>query len=66
MTITLNGLTTPLVAETSVARLVAERSLPPSGVAVAVNGDVVRTVDWARTTVRDGDVVEIVHARQGG
>ena len=37
-----------------------------SGVAVAVNGQIVRRADWARVHLVDGDEVEIVRATQGG
>lgn len=36
------------------------------GVAIAVNGRVVRRRDWEATPIRDGDRVEIVRAMQGG
>ena len=38
----------------------------PRGVAVAVNGSVVRAADWSRTRLRDDDRVEVVTAHQGG
>lgn len=38
----------------------------PRGVAVAVNGTVVRAPDWSHTTLRDDDRVEVVTAHQGG
>jgi len=37
-----------------------------SGVAAAVNGDVVPRGSWAATLLRDGDQVEVVTAVQGG
>ena len=37
-----------------------------SGVAVAVNDEVVRKQDWAATMLEAGDRVEIVTAKQGG
>lgn len=37
-----------------------------SGVAVAVNGTVVRAADWATTLLQEGDRVEVVTAQQGG
>jgi len=37
-----------------------------SGVAAAVNGDVVRRAAWATTQLADGDQVEVVTAVQGG
>ena len=36
------------------------------GVAMAVNGRVVRRRDWETTAIREGDRVEIVRAMQGG
>ncbi|MFC6051123.1 sulfur carrier protein ThiS, partial [Methylobacterium hispanicum] len=38
----------------------------PEGVAIALNGRVVRRRDWEATPVRDGDRIEIVRAMQGG
>ncbi len=38
----------------------------PRGVAVAVNGAVVRSADWPRTDLSAGDLVEVVSAHQGG
>jgi sulfur carrier protein len=37
-----------------------------SGVAAAVNGNVVRGVDWDSTLLTDGDAVEVLTAFQGG
>jgi sulfur carrier protein len=66
MSITVNGQHEPLPSDGTVARLVEDRRLAPNGVAVAVNGAVVRAVDWPTTPLSDGDAVEIVTARQGG
>jgi sulfur carrier protein len=38
----------------------------PSGIAVAVNGAVVRRSDWESTPLADGDQVEVLTAVQGG
>ncbi|GEP04625.1 sulfur carrier protein ThiS [Methylobacterium oxalidis] len=38
----------------------------PQGIAIALNGRVVRRKDWAGTPVREGDRIEIVRAMQGG
>ena len=38
----------------------------PQGIAIALNGSVVRRRDWALTALNDGDRVEIVRAMQGG
>ena len=67
MTIRINGAPEPLVART-VAELIAAKSDMPAGrgVAVAVNGRLVRRADWAATALEPGDAVEIVRAMQGG
>lgn len=37
-----------------------------SGIAVALNGAVVRRADWPGTPVEEGDEVEVITATQGG
>jgi sulfur carrier protein len=37
-----------------------------AGVAVAVNGDVIRRAEWRATKLADGDQVEVLTAVQGG
>jgi sulfur carrier protein len=38
----------------------------PQGVAIALNGRVLRRTDWGATPVTEGDRIEIVRAMQGG
>lgn len=38
----------------------------PQGVAIALNGRVLRRRDWGETPVAEGDRIEIVRAMQGG
>ncbi|WP_019905192.1 sulfur carrier protein ThiS [Methylobacterium sp. 77] len=38
----------------------------PQGIAIALNGTVIRRRDWEATPVAEGDKVEIVRAMQGG
>jgi sulfur carrier protein len=38
----------------------------PRGFAIALNGRVVRHVDWSTTPVTSGDKVEIIRAMPGG
>ncbi len=38
----------------------------PQGVAIALNGRVLRRRDWGETPVTEGDRIEIVRAMQGG
>jgi len=65
-TLTVNGVAEPLPP--TLAALLASRDIAPDGrgVAVAVNGAVVRRADWTNTALAAGDVVEIVRAMQGG
>ncbi|WP_238423454.1 sulfur carrier protein ThiS [Gordonia sp. 'Campus'] len=66
MSITVNGKTIDVEADTSVDDVVAGLGLPDRGIAVAVDGAVVPRGRWARHTMTDGAVVEIVTAVQGG
>lgn len=67
MTITLNGEPVALVGATVAGLLALHLDDPrPSGVAVAVNDEVVPRDDWPRRPLADGDTVEIVTAVQGG
>jgi sulfur carrier protein len=66
-TLMVNGVAEPLEA-TTVAALLAARDIAPDGrgVAVALNGALVRRAAWATTALNPGDSVEIVRAMQGG
>jgi sulfur carrier protein len=65
--IRINGESEPLAAATLEA-LLAEKAVDTEqkGIAVALNGAVVPRAAWPQTTLRPGDSVEIVRARQGG
>ena len=65
MNITLNGLP-ERVAVATVADLIAWKALPTRGVAIAVNGEVIRSATWPEALLAEGDVVDIVTAKQGG
>ena len=64
--VTLNGEPRDLPDGSTIAQAVAELTAAPSGVAAAVNGEVVPRGSWAVTALRDGDQVEVVTAVQGG
>jgi sulfur carrier protein len=66
ITITLNGKPRELEGATNVTSLLDTLGVNSKQVAVALNGVVVRRVDWAQTEVADGDAVEIVRAVGGG
>jgi sulfur carrier protein len=66
MQVTINGRPHQLAGVASLAQAVALLTSAPSGVAAAVNGDVVRRAAWDTTALADGDEVEILTAVQGG
>jgi sulfur carrier protein len=66
MTIMLNGKPTDLTAVATVADAVARLGSGPTGVAVAVNDEVVPRASWSTTVLRPGDRVEVLTAVQGG
>ena len=67
MTIEVNGIARPLGEETLATLLDAlGYGTAASGIAVAVNGEVVRRAAWAERRLRAGDRVDIVGAVQGG
>jgi sulfur carrier protein len=66
VTVLVNGAGRDLADGVTVADAVAAVTEQARGVAVAVNGEVVPRADWARTTLRAGDQVEVLTAAQGG
>lgn len=66
MTIVVNGAEHDVAAGCTVGALVDARAPDRRGVAVAVDGAVIRRVDWDTTTLDPGARVEIVGAVQGG
>lgn len=65
--IRVNGKTEPFAAAT-LEQLLEEKTVDTGqhGIAVALNGAVVPRAAWRDTTLKPGDSVEIVRARQGG
>ncbi|GAA1237340.1 sulfur carrier protein ThiS [Prauserella halophila] len=66
MRIQVNGESRELPDDSTVAGMLAALELPERGIAVAVDGVVVRRTEWARAVVGDGAHVEILTAVQGG
>ena len=62
----LNGEPHDLPDGATIAEAVAQLTAAATGVAAAVNGDVVPRGSWAATMLSDGDQVEVVTAVQGG
>jgi sulfur carrier protein len=66
MTIVYNGSDRVVRDGATVAEVVAETTAMRGGLAVAVNGEVVRRADWDSTVVREADRLEVLTAVQGG
>ena len=66
-TIQVNGQNQPLPKE-GLADVLRELNIKPGqrGIAVALNGAVVPRAQWPRTSLRDGDAVEVVKLFAGG
>jgi sulfur carrier protein len=60
-----NGEDQPFVME-SVEELLRRLSIESRGVAVAIDGEVVRRSEWSATRIEDGNAIEIVTAVAGG
>ncbi|MBI3993228.1 MAG: sulfur carrier protein ThiS [Candidatus Lambdaproteobacteria bacterium] len=68
MQVTVNGEPRELPGALSVGDFLRHLRLAhlEGGVAVCVNGEVIRRADWPRVTLHHDDHIEIVHATQGG
>lgn len=68
MEILLNGKPRKLPAAMSLRQFLETLHLPTleRGVAVCLNGEVVRRAEWERTALKPQDALEIVQATQGG
>jgi sulfur carrier protein len=69
MKIELNGRPVELPQDASVADAVIEAGADGGdgrGVAVAVDGEVIRRADWGKTKLQTDQSVEVVRAVQGG
>jgi sulfur carrier protein len=64
--IIINGQPRQVADEASLAGAVTLVTPAVTGVAAAVNGEVVRKAAWAATPLAAGDEVEVVTAVQGG
>jgi len=62
----INGTPHQVADEMSLERAVSLMSQAASGIAAAVNGEVVRRASWPSTRLAAGDEVEVLVAVQGG
>jgi sulfur carrier protein len=63
--IRVNGEAQTFLGET-VDALLRRLSVEPRGVAVAIDGEIVRKSEWSVTNIDDGSSIEIVTAVAGG
>ncbi|HYU17042.1 MAG TPA: sulfur carrier protein ThiS [Candidatus Acidoferrum sp.] len=68
MIVELNGSPSELPEKATVADAVAKLGVDGEsrGIAVAVDGEIVRRAEWDRAGLREGQTVEVVQAVQGG
>ena len=66
MKVIVNGTPHDLEYGASVETCVHLLTTATTGVAAALNGEVVRRPSWAQTPLHDGDLVEVITAVQGG
>lgn len=66
MEIVINGTPREVPDATRLDRAVALISESPTGIAVAVNGDVVSRMSWPQVRLTHGDQIEVLTAVQGG
>jgi sulfur carrier protein len=66
MIVMINGAAHEIADGTTVAQAVRTLTAATTGVAVAVNDEVVTRSSWETTTLRDSDRVEVLTAVQGG
>jgi sulfur carrier protein len=64
--VVINGKPHRAATSLSLAQAVGLLTDAQTGVAAAVNGDVVRRTAWEATPLSDGDEVEVLTAVQGG
>jgi sulfur carrier protein len=64
--VTINGERRQLAGGMSLTQAVALLTSASTGVAAALNGDVIRRTAWDATQLADGDEVEVLTAVQGG
>ncbi|MEU0571166.1 sulfur carrier protein ThiS [Nonomuraea sp. NPDC005983] len=66
MNVTINGAAQEVPDGITVAQAVQTLTTATTGVAVAVNGEVVTRSTWETTALSDRDTVEVLTAVQGG
>lgn len=66
ISLTVNGKTVELDAPTPLPAYLERLGVDPRSIAVEHNGEIIEHADYERTTLAEGDVVEIVRMVGGG
>lgn len=66
MNVHVNGKVVPLPADCSISTLIEQMDLMGKRIAVELNLDIVPKSEHVQTQLKEGDIVEIVHAIGGG
>ncbi|MFN0141556.1 MAG: sulfur carrier protein ThiS [Pyrinomonadaceae bacterium] len=66
ISVTINGERREVPADVDLDKLLELFSLPKQRVAIELNNQVVRRVDWPKTIIGDDDKIEVVHFVGGG
>lgn len=66
MRVEINGETKELPRELNLNELLEYLSMPSRLLAIELNKEVVRRKDWGDITVKDADVIEVIHFVGGG
>ncbi len=66
MKVYVNGDIKEIGGPISLARFLEKLEMPSQRIAVEINKQVVRRMDWPDTVINDSDMIEIVHFVGGG
>jgi thiamine biosynthesis protein ThiS len=66
MEITVNGKARSLAAPTPLVEFLTQHGIERRAIAVQHNGEILRRPEYEAVTLREGDVLEIVHVVGGG
>jgi len=66
LTIVVNGNQTDIRESSTISDLITQLGLKAERVAVELNKNIVRRVEWDVTTISEGDRLEVVHFVGGG
>lgn len=66
LTIRLNGTSTQIPADTTLAALATDYVGRTQGIAIALDGEIVPKFDWGTTLLHQGADVDVVSIAQGG